>query len=77
MHANVARALEKGPENYRVHDHADYAPVASPQDFADALNYPISRISKTLFVRTPSRDAYALIVCRIDKKVDFAKIGAA
>jgi Cys-tRNA(Pro)/Cys-tRNA(Cys) deacylase len=52
-------------------------PIRTPQDFANALGYDLSRITKTLFVKGYSPDGYALVVSSVNKKVNFALLASA
>jgi Cys-tRNA(Pro)/Cys-tRNA(Cys) deacylase len=72
MHQKIAELLQGSPYQYRVHEHAKLSnAIRSPQDFANALGYEISRIAKTLFLKSSSPSGYALAVCSVERKVDF------
>src|SRR5579859_7797089 len=78
MHPNIAALLQHSPYKYTVHEHARLAvPIRTPQDFANALGYDLSRIAKTLFVKGTSPDGYALVVSSVNKKVNFALLANA
>lgn len=67
----IADALAASAIRYRVHRHDDFAsPIRSPKDFADALGYELSRITKTLFLRSRDGDCHYLVACSMDKRVD-------
>ncbi len=67
----IMQALDKAALDYRVHCHDDFAQsIRTPQDFARALGYDHSRITKTLFVKCRDAERYYLLVCGMDKRVD-------
>ncbi|AEF38662.1 aminoacyl-tRNA deacylase [Hoyosella subflava] len=74
-HVNVLRSVDATGVNVAIHDHESFeSPIRSPQDFADALGYQLSRITKTVFLRSKSSGHYAVAVCAMDRKLDFAAI---
>ncbi len=78
MHAKVANALTGISAPFHVHRHASFGkPITSPQDFAEAVGYPLHRITKTLFVRCRGADTRAMVVCPMGRRVDFAAVAAA
>jgi Cys-tRNA(Pro) deacylase len=73
----VIYLLQKNKIAYEVHRHSVYGlPIKRPHDFAQALGYDVSRISKTLLVRDPQRTAYALVVCGAAQKVNLKAVAA-
>ena len=40
-------------------------------DFAKSYWYDLGRIAKSLFVRCQKRDIYAVVVCSVNKNIDF------
>ena len=55
-----------------MYRHADLsAPINSPADFAAQLGYELSRITKTLLIRSIAGDIHALVVSPMGKKIDF------
>lgn len=75
MHANVHTVLKDKQIPYLEIKHSSFdAPINSPMDFASALGYEISRITKSVFLRSKSKEKYIMAVCSIDKKLDMAKI---
>ena len=72
MKTKVIETLEKSQFPYKLHDHSKFLKkIESPLDFANQLGYDISRITKSLFVRSNARDTYAIVVCSMNLKVDF------
>jgi Cys-tRNA(Pro)/Cys-tRNA(Cys) deacylase len=72
LHPRVEEVLTDSGVDYKVHRHADYAgTIRNAEDFSRALDYEISRITKTLFVRTQDRTEFAALVCSMDKRIDF------
>ena len=73
----IVEALTAAAITYRVHCHDDFdRPIRVPQDFADALGYELSRITKTLFVKSRDEDRHYLVVCSMDKRVDMQALAA-
>jgi Cys-tRNA(Pro)/Cys-tRNA(Cys) deacylase len=80
LHPKVAGVL--GASEHTVHDHARFdRAITSPADFAEALRYPLDRITKSVFLSPQSAaqpDArYAVAVCGMGRKLDFAAVSAA
>jgi Cys-tRNA(Pro)/Cys-tRNA(Cys) deacylase len=74
VHPSVLRHLQQAQLPFIVHKHADYpGPIRSPQDFAQALGYPIERISKSLFLAA-GQNQHAISLCSINKKSNFAPL---
>jgi Cys-tRNA(Pro)/Cys-tRNA(Cys) deacylase len=72
MHSRIERLLQDTGTPYRELRHADYTqPIKAPADVAQALGCELSRITKTLFMRT---DEYLLVVLPMDRRADFKKI---
>nr|WP_225443620.1 YbaK/EbsC family protein [Lolliginicoccus lacisalsi] len=58
-----------------VHAHASLpGPIRSPQDFADALGYPLDRITKSVFLRARNGAAHAVAVCAMGCKLDMSEV---
>jgi Cys-tRNA(Pro)/Cys-tRNA(Cys) deacylase len=75
VHPRVAAAL--AGVAHRVRRHADHpGPIRSPADFAAALGYPLGRITKTLLVRVPRTERYAVVVVPVTTRVDLRRIAA-
>jgi Cys-tRNA(Pro)/Cys-tRNA(Cys) deacylase len=71
LHPRVTKILATSDVTYKVHRHADYPqPITNPQDFADALGYPLERITKTVFLRSQDAALQLLAVCPIGRKLD-------
>jgi Cys-tRNA(Pro)/Cys-tRNA(Cys) deacylase len=51
--------------------------VRSPPDFARALGYDVDRITKTLLLWSQRGDAYAMVVCPAQRRVDLAQLAEA
>jgi Cys-tRNA(Pro)/Cys-tRNA(Cys) deacylase len=78
IHPRVASALEQSHTSFRIHRHIDYAPeIGSPGQFASCLGYELKRITKSLFVRCTSGEKYAVVVCSMPDKIDFAAVAGA
>ncbi len=75
MHEKVIGALEKGGHPYTVHRHADLSvPIRGPKDFANALGYDLSRITKSLFLKSRDGERYIMAVCSMTRKLDLPLI---
>lgn len=75
MHKNVKDSLEKAGVEYKIHKHAELPiPIKSPNDFARAIGYGLDRITKSLFVRSQNKDKYAVVVCPMNKNINFTII---
>lgn len=75
MHVKVEEALEKAGVKYKIYKHAELLiPIKSPHDFAQAIGYGLDRITKSLFVRSQNKDKYAVVVCPMNKNIDFSVI---
>lgn len=74
----VIQALNDAGVRYTVHRHDDFdRPIRTPNDFADALGYALSRISKTLFLKSRDQSRYYLVICGMDKRVNLHSLAAA
>lgn len=72
MHKNVSEVLDNTGKYFKIHKHSDLPKtIKSPKDFANALGYKLSRITKSLFVRSTQGDKYAIVVCPMDKSINF------
>ena len=72
MHPNVRFALDAGNIVYTLHLHTSFnRPINTPIDFAQALGYPIQRITKSVFIRSVDKQKYAMAVCSVDRKLNF------
>lgn len=49
-------------------------PIRSPQDFAQALGYELSRITKTLLLETNDRAQRCLVVAASDRRLDLHQV---
>jgi Cys-tRNA(Pro)/Cys-tRNA(Cys) deacylase len=75
MHSRIERLLQDTGTPYRELRHSDYPQlIKTPADVAQALGCELSRITKTLFMRT---DEYLLVVLPMDRRIDFKKISIA
>lgn len=71
----IMQALADAGVRHRVYRHDDFEqPIRAPKDFAAALGVPLSRISKTLFVKCRDSGRCFLIVCGMDRRVDLHAI---
>jgi Cys-tRNA(Pro)/Cys-tRNA(Cys) deacylase len=75
LQTSVENILTSHKVHFHVHRHVDFEnPIRSPHDFASALNYPVSRICKTLVMRSnPSNDIF-LVTCPVNKSLNFDTI---
>ena len=77
MHSRIQEILQSNT-NIRVHTHADYGVIKSPKDFANALGYPVERITKTLFMKTEGgSSSFGLVVCSIPRKLNIPAVSTA
>lgn len=77
MHAKVEKTLRANPFEFTIHRHDAFsAPIHSPADFAAALGYDVSRIAKTLLVRSIAGDVHALVVAPMGKRIDFRGVAS-
>jgi Cys-tRNA(Pro)/Cys-tRNA(Cys) deacylase len=77
MKTKVTETLTNSGYEFKLYNHKDFATqIKSPNDFARQLGYEISRITKSLFVRSTKKDAYAILVCSMDKKINFKKVAS-
>jgi Cys-tRNA(Pro)/Cys-tRNA(Cys) deacylase len=75
MHPKVYKALNNDLIPYREIRHDSFSfPIISPFDFAKALGYEISRITKSVFLRSKLKDKYIMAVCSIDKKLNLNQL---
>lgn len=75
IHPRIAEALSQHGISPIVHRHG-LMPVAPqrPQDMARLLDWPLSRITKSLFLRTRPEGSYTVVVCPVDRRVDLARL---
>jgi Cys-tRNA(Pro)/Cys-tRNA(Cys) deacylase len=72
LHPRVKEAIATAGIQVAVHDHAALpSEIKNPNDFAAALGYPMSRITKTLFLKSRSDATFAVAVCSMDRRLDF------
>lgn len=77
MHSRIEFALTQAGVEHRERRHADLSiPIRSPQDFALALDFEISRIAKTLLLCTPGKDGFCLVVLSCDKRLNMKLVAA-
>ncbi len=75
MHPEIEAALRKHNVAYTEHAHTSYSvQINTPMDFANALGYTLERITKSVFVRSVNREKYAMVVCSINKKINFVQL---
>lgn len=69
----VVTALESSGVPFTLRNHSDFGvPIHSPIDFAKATGCDIRQVTKTLFLRGAGREGYAMAVCPVASRVDFA-----
>ena len=75
MHPKVLTVLKQASITYQEIRHDSFnVSITSPIDFANALNYSLDRITKSIFLRSKSKDKYIMAVCSISKKLNFDKL---
>jgi Cys-tRNA(Pro)/Cys-tRNA(Cys) deacylase len=75
LHPHVRSELERSGVAYTVRRHADMPiSIHSPADFAQALGYPIERITKSLLVRCQRQPLFGVVVCPASAKVQWPLI---
>ncbi len=75
MHKRIQQILDESCTPYQVISHHDLSvPIQSPQDFAKALGYEVSRITKTLLLKVKSEERYCIVVVSADRRVDLDKV---
>lgn len=68
LNPRVSRALLRAGVSYKIHRHADQPlPINRPEDLAQALDYPLERITKSLFLRCLCHGKYLVVVCSVNK----------
>lgn len=78
MHINVKTTLETAKVPYKVYKHAELPGlIKSPADFSKAIGYSLDRITKSLFVRSVNKDKYAIVVCPMNRNINFDVIAKA
>ncbi len=77
MHKKIEEKLIQYKINYKEIRHDSFSSaIYSPADFANALSYEIERITKSVFLRTKTRDKYIMAVCSCGKKLDLRKLAS-
>src|ERR1700730_3996796 len=67
----VERHIESLNLSCRIRQHRDFpTEIRTPADFADALGYQPARITKSVFCRSQSKAAYAVLVAPNDQRID-------
>ena len=75
MHPKVSKVLIENRITYREVRHDSFSfPITSPMDFANALGYSLDRITKSVFLRSKSKDKYVMAVCSMSRKLNFAQL---
>ncbi|XGV97450.1 MAG: aminoacyl-tRNA deacylase [Leptolyngbya sp. BL-A-14] len=75
MHDRIRKILDDSKTPYQVHVHKDLrVPIRSPQDFAHALGYELSRITKTLLLETNDQEQRCLVVAPSDQRLDLHQV---
>jgi Cys-tRNA(Pro)/Cys-tRNA(Cys) deacylase len=74
----VQRHIQSLEISCTIRYHRDFASdIRTPADFADALGYQLSRVTKSVFCRSQSKASYAVLVGPIDKRIDFKQASQA
>lgn len=75
---NVLYMLEKSSAPYKLHRHAMCEnTIRIPSDFAQALGYPVERITKALFLRNKARTIYLMAICPAEMEPDLSALAEA
>lgn len=75
VHPRISAVLAEHRIRPVVHRHSAMPqPQEGPHDVARALGWPLSRITKSLFVRASDGGSYAVFVCPVDRKVDLRRL---
>jgi Cys-tRNA(Pro)/Cys-tRNA(Cys) deacylase len=75
MHTKVHTILTNQAIGYTEIKHASFnTPINSPVDFAAAMGYDLERITKSVFLRSKTRDKFIMAVCSASKKLNFPKL---
>jgi len=75
MHPKVSKVLIENGITYREVRHDSFSfSITSPMDFANALGYSLDRITKSVFLRSKSKDKYVMAVCSMSQKLNFAQL---
>lgn len=81
VHPAVSAALAAAGLPHTVREHALMGRViASPADFAEALGYPLARVTKSVFLAGRGADGFplhAVAVCAMPDRLDFAAVSRA
>ena len=78
LHPRVSQALQTAGLPYRLQRH-DRQPreIRSPFDMAEALGYPVERITKSLLVRTRDGETdHAVAVLSAARRADWSRLAA-
>jgi len=75
MHNSVIKILQKSGSEYREIFHRDFNTlINSPIDLANAMEYELSRITKTLLLKDKKSERFMITVCSINKILDLNAI---
>ena len=74
----VQRHIQTLEVSCTIRYHRDFSSdIRTPADFADALGYQLSRVTKSVFCRSQSKASYAVLVGPIDRRIDFKRASQA
>lgn len=76
MHTRIREILDASCVPYQVHLHKQFSiPIHSPNDFARALGYDVSRITKTLLLQSATdAELFCVVVVSSNKRVNLNTI---
>ena len=75
MDSKIERLLRTSQVSFQEIKHQSFnVPIRSPHDFAVALGYDIERITKSVFLRSKTRDKYVMAVCSCNQKLDLQEL---
>jgi Cys-tRNA(Pro)/Cys-tRNA(Cys) deacylase len=71
MHSRIKDKLTELQIGYKEIRHDSFAnPIRSPFDFANELGFEVERITKSVFLRSKTKDKYIMAVCSCGKKLN-------
>lgn len=74
LHSRVQRALDASGAIVKIHDHSAFEiEIKSPADFSEVVGLPLSRVTKSLFLRRKEGE-YLVAVLGMTERVDFKKL---
>lgn len=73
IHVRVQQHIDSTSISYKTHIHSAMSrPIESPADFANALGYELSRVTKSVVCRSRSNSRLAVLVTPMGTRINFA-----